>query len=218
MKMFDFLKKKKVFCIGRNKTGTTSLQKALQDLGYKTGNQRSAEMLLGSYKSGDFQPLIRYCKSADAFQDFPFSYPETYKYLDKAFPGSKFILTVRDSAEQWYDSITKFHTRLFGKGNTPSVDDLKNAEYVWKGWMWECNRILYNTPESEPYKKDILLKHYNDYNSDIIEFFKDRPQDLLILNLSESGSFNKFLKFLNKKSSQKDFPWENKTDNIKIRR
>ena len=35
--------KQKVFCIGLNKTGTTSLQKEMIDLGYVVGNARLAE-------------------------------------------------------------------------------------------------------------------------------------------------------------------------------
>lgn len=106
--------KQKIFCVGRNKTGTTSLTKAFEDLGFVVGNQRTAERMLHHYKNRDFKPIIKYCKSAQVFQDFPFSYPETYKHLDKAYPNSKFILTIRDSADQWYNSVTKFHAKMFG--------------------------------------------------------------------------------------------------------
>ena len=37
--------KQKIFCIGRNKTGTTSLKRAFEDLGYPVGDQRKAEIL-----------------------------------------------------------------------------------------------------------------------------------------------------------------------------
>jgi hypothetical protein len=37
--------KVKYFCIGRNKTGTTSLKRAFEDLGYPVGDQRKAEIL-----------------------------------------------------------------------------------------------------------------------------------------------------------------------------
>ena len=118
--------KVKFFCIGRNKTGTTSLKRAFEDLGYPVGNQRKAEILAGKYYFEEkFQPIVDYCKTAQVFQDVPFSYPETYKHLDKAYPGSKFILTLRDSPEQWYRSITRFHAKMFGKeGRVPTVEDL----------------------------------------------------------------------------------------------
>lgn len=37
--------RKKVFVIGQNKTGTTSLEKAFKDLGFIVGDQRVAEIL-----------------------------------------------------------------------------------------------------------------------------------------------------------------------------
>lgn len=78
--------KVKYFCIGRNKTGTTSLKRAFEDLGYPVGNQRKAEILTSQYYfDGNFEPIINYCKTAQIFQDVPFSYPEIYKHLDKAY-------------------------------------------------------------------------------------------------------------------------------------
>lgn len=207
--------KQKTFCIGRNKTGTTSLKKAFEDLEYVVGNQRKAERLVQAYKNNDFDAIITYCKTARVFQDFPFSYPETYKHLDTAYPNSKFILTVRNDPEQWYNSLTKFHGKRFGNGAIPNKMDLQNADYIWKGWMWECNRLIYKTPENDVYNKEILIKNYNDYNTSVIDYFKNRPDDLLIINIAKEGAYKKFCKFLNLKSDIMDFPWENKTSNIK---
>ncbi|MGO3184208.1 MAG: sulfotransferase family protein [Aequorivita sp.] len=207
--------KQKIFCIGRNKTGTTSLKKAFKDLEYVVGNQRKAEQLLRAYKNNDFDAITAYCNTAQVFQDFPFSYPETYKYLDKAYPNSKFILTIRNDPEQWFNSVTKFHAKRFGADTIPNKNDLQNANYVWKGWMWECNRLMYKTPENDIYNKEILINSYNDYNTSVINYFKDRPDDLLILNIAKEGAYQKFCKFLNLKSDLMDFPWENKTANIK---
>jgi hypothetical protein len=204
--------KTKVFCIGRNKTGTTSLKSAFEDLGYPVGNQRKAEILTGKYYfEGNFQPIVDYCKTAQVFQDVPFSYPETYKHLDKAYPGSKFILTVRDSPEQWYRSITRFHAKMFGKeGRIPTVEDLKNASYVWPGFMYNVVRV-HGTTDDAPYDKRTMLAHYERYNREVIDYFKDRPNDLLVINIAEKGAYRKFVDFLGIDSSCNDFPWENKT-------
>src|SRR5207249_2275253 len=77
--------KQKIFCIGRNKTGTQSLKKAMSDLGYITGNQRKAEKLIDYYKIRDFKPIIDFCKTAQFFQDVPFSWPFTFIAMDVAF-------------------------------------------------------------------------------------------------------------------------------------
>ncbi|MFS1512932.1 sulfotransferase family protein [Chengkuizengella sp. SCS-71B] len=202
----------KIFCIGRNKTGTTSLQKAFRDLGYTVGNQQKAELLMDDYiYRKNFDSIINYCKTADVFQDIPFSLPETYKHLDKAYPDSKFILSIRDNSEQWYSSITRFHAKLFGKGKIPTIEVLKNARYLYKGYIWKIFKEVYGASENDPYNKEVLIKNYEKHNREIINYFKYRPNDLLVINLSQPNSYKKFCEFLNIKSPYNKFPWENKT-------
>lgn len=204
--------KTKYFCVGRNKTGTTSLKKAFEDLGYPVGDQRIAEILADKYyRKGIFNPIIEYCQSAQVFQDVPFSSSETFKHLDAAYPGSKFILSVRDNPEQWYQSITRFHAKKWGKdGRIPTADDLKNATYIYKGSPY--NLISYfGTSDDDPYNKEILIAHYNRHNQDVMDYFKDRPKDLLIINLAENCNYQRFVEFLGVKSPYDNFPWENRT-------
>lgn len=207
--------RQKIFCIGMNKTGTTSLKEAFLQLGCKVGNQREAEMLLDSYLAGDYEPLIRYCSGADVFQDFPFSYPNTFAVLDKAFPGSKFILSIRDSPEQWYNSLVRFHSKMFGHGYVPTARDLQESTYVYKGWAWKAHTAL--VPEGMLYNKSTLIGIYQDHCRRVVEYFEGRSDDLLVLNLSEDGSFEKFKTFLGIGTSMTKFPWVNKTSNVKIR-
>ncbi len=207
--------KTKIFCIGKNKTGTTSLTKAFRDMEFIIGNQSDAEGMIGDYIKKDFTRIIEYCKTAEFFQDVPFSMPETYKVLDKAYPNSKFILTVRDDASQWYNSITKFHAKLFGNGNIPTWDDLKNATYKYKGWMHEVMRATSNLTDSdEPYDKTKLTNLYEKYNQEVMCYFENRPNDLLIINLSDKDAYKKFCDFIGMEAKGNSFPWENKTDEI----
>ena len=56
--------KVKYFCIGRNKTGTTSLKKAFEDLGFIVGDQRAAELLADrQHFYNDLEALIKYGKT-----------------------------------------------------------------------------------------------------------------------------------------------------------
>lgn len=205
--------KPKIFCIGRNKTGTTSLAKAFTDLGYVVGDQASAERLADQhYFDGRFGPIMDYCKRAQVFQDVPFSWPMTYAQLDKAFPGSKFILTVRNDPEQWYQSITRYHGKLFGLNGRvpPTADDLRRANYVRTGYMYNILRI-HGTTDEDPYNRDIMIAHYERYNREVMAYFADRPQDLLVLNIAEPGAYERFAGFLGETSPYQDFPWENRT-------
>ncbi|WP_299365905.1 sulfotransferase [Winogradskyella sp.] len=210
IRYFKIRNKPKVFCIGQNKTGTTSMAKIFQLLDMPVGNQRKAELLAIDVLNGNYDAFFKYVKNKGlAFQDVPFSKPNIYKILDKKFPDSKFILTIRDSPEIWYNSLIKFHAKLFGNGEIPKKSDLIKAKYVYPGWMWEMNRLNYKTPEEDIYNKKILIKQHIDYNNDVIDYFKDQPEKLLVVNLKEKNAAEKISNFLQKKLDT--IPWENKT-------
>lgn len=206
-------KKEKIFCIGRNKTGTTSLEKALTEFGYKMGNQSRAELLIKYYRNYNWNPIINFCKSADAFQDVPFSWPYTWLILHEKFPKSKFILTTRDE-EEWYESITSFHSKKFSDGKTPpNKKDLQEATYRYKGFVWDANRAVWKTPEDDVYNKEIFLNNYRSHNISVLNYFKDNP-NFLHLDLSNSGSYKTLASFLGKKPLRESFPHLNKTKEI----
>lgn len=206
--------KEKIFCIGRNKTGTTSLEVALKEFGFKIGNQENAELLIKHYAKGNFAPIIKYCKTAQAFQDVPFSWPYTWFILYNYFPDAKYILTIRDE-EEWYKSITTFHSKLFAEGKRiPNKKDLLNAKYRYKGFLWEANRAVWKTPENDIYNKEMFLKNYNTHNEIVQHFFMDKP-NFLCIDVSKRDSYCKLATFLNKKPIHKSFPHYNKTNKVK---
>lgn len=194
-KVVPILKKNKIFVIGHNKTATTSVITNIRDFGFKIGNQKKGELLLDFYLKGDFEPIINLCKTADAFKDIPFSMYNTYKHLDPVFPNSKYILTVRDNEDEWYNSVIRFHTKIFN-GKLPNAEMLQKNIYVKRGWMYEVHTKMYGVNDDDLYNKKKLTDYYNNHNKDVIEFFKDRPNDLLVLNLKEPNGFEKFCSFL----------------------
>ena len=206
--------KPKIFCIGANKTGTTSIKAALKEMGFIVAPQRPAEKMIDQWPKRDFQKLIKFCKySGEAFQDAPFSFPYTYVVLDYFFSNSKFILTIRNNAEQWYKSLTNFHAKMWGEnGRIPTKKDLQNANYLYKGSPWFGNRQLFNTPEDEPYKKDVLIDYYETHNKNVIDYFRHRSKDLLIINVAKKGAYQKLASFLKINTKKTEFPWENRTN------
>lgn len=191
-----FQRKTKVFCIGSNKTGTTSIARAVEHLGYRVGHQPTAEGFLENWARRDFDPIIRYCRSADAFQDIPFSLPWTYTALDQAFPRSKFVLTIRETPDEWYDSLTQFHTRFVGAGRLPTADDLKNLSYRWKGWLWRYHELVYEVDETSLYNPDIYKNQYKNHIHQAVRYFRHRPNDLLILDVSQENAMESLCHFL----------------------
>jgi hypothetical protein len=210
--MINFLKKApKVFCVGRNKTGTTSLGAALKSLGYRVGNQQEGELLIEDWARRDFRSLIAYCCKADAFQDSPFSRDFTFQSMDQAFPGSKFILTVRDSDEQWYASLIRFHNMRLrertGEDRLPTVRDMQEDPYIYPGYLWRVRELVWGLDAwGDPWDKDKLIREYNDHNRRVKDYFQHRPNDLLVLNLADPSAMGNLCRFLGKPFTGETMP------------
>jgi len=173
---------KKVFVIGFHKTGTSSLKKALTILGYKVkGPFGTKDPNISRYAC---EAAFRFVEQYDAFQDNP--WPIIYKELDKKYPGSKFILIIRP-AEKWLES----QVRHFGTTKTPMRE-----------WIYGVGYPAGN--------EGVYLARYERHNKEVLEYFKDRPDDLLVLRLAEGDGWKKLCKFLHKDVPNVDFPHENK--------
>lgn len=201
-----FQPRRKLFCIGFNKTGTTSLAAALFSLGFRIGDQVQAEVLIDDWARRDFHRIIAYCRTADAFQDVPFSLNHTYGVLDHAYPGAKFILTIRDSADEWFDSLRRFHTKLIGKQRVPTADDLREHEYLDKGWLWHAHQLLFNVDESNLYARDYYVEQYERHNRQVLDYFRHRPDDLLVLNVGERDAMRALCEFLGVENDGRQMP------------
>jgi len=203
-------KHNKVFVVGRAKTGTTTLSAALDRMGFVMGNQRQAELLVDEWRSQRFESLLQYVKTADAFQDAPFGFPGTFRLLDQAFPDSKFILSVRDP-EQWFASLVNHHASGVGLRvdleNFARADDemrqrIREWSYVNPGWVYR-NQLDVNGAESEEglYDREIYLTQFRKHNDSVREYFRDRADDLLELDVSQHLTTDRLVSFLGLPSS-----------------
>jgi hypothetical protein len=208
-----FFRRPKIFCVGANKTGTTTVAAVFRSLGLRVGTQALAELLLHDWARKDYRNIIRYCRFAEAYQDIPFSYPDTYRALDTAFPGSKFILTVRDDAEKWFESLTRFHTKIVGKNRLPTADDLREFPYRYRGFLWNAMRLRYSEDEALLYDRDFYIQCYEAHNNAVREYFKHRPGDLLELNVAEPDAMERLLAFLGYPYSGQQMPHMNSSKN-----
>lgn len=111
----------KVFCVGMFKTGTKSFGAAMNILGYR-GLYRPWFILKDNwYKNTKlwkqyYPKIIERAKGYNAFSDAPWMF--VYPLMDKIFPNSKFVLTLRK------DPITlaKSDSAQWGhKKNKPSM-------------------------------------------------------------------------------------------------
>ncbi|MFO7936466.1 MAG: sulfotransferase [Kiritimatiellia bacterium] len=174
--------KEKVFCLGFHKTGTSSLALALKKLGYRV---TGAHGIHDPDIAENVLPMVRSLVSKyDAFQDNP--WPIIYKELDHEYPGSKFILLLRDP-ESWIKSQVKY----FGSRTT-----------AMREWIYGVG-----CPEGN---EDVYLKRFMEHNEEVTRYFKDRPDDLLVMNLAEGDGWEKLCPFLGVDVPDIAFPHANK--------
>ena len=176
--------KPKVFCIGFHKTGTTTLEVALRKLGYKVTG------CFGT-KDPDIAEKVHEMAYAmverfDAFEDNP--WPVLYKELDERFPGSKFILTRRPS-DAWIRS---------------QVKDFATTETPMRRWIYGETA---GCPEGN---EDTYVERYERHNREVVEYFKDRPDDLLVIDLPADAGWDKLCRVLGHDIPNKPFPHANK--------
>ncbi|MGK7894475.1 MAG: sulfotransferase family protein [Xenococcus sp. (in: cyanobacteria)] len=176
----------KIFGIGFQKTGTTSLRDALLMLGYRVCDGCD-QALNPNIAEEVYDICYRLVTQYDAFEDHPWSV--MYRELDQKYPNSKFILTVRPP-DQWLKSVVSH----FGDTYIPLHQ-----------WIYGAGYPLGN--------EKIYLEKYLQHNLEVKEYFKDRPNDLLILQLGSGLTPNDLWKqlclFLEHPISQGKFPYSN---------
>ena len=173
----------KVFCIGFQKTGTTSMNRALTTLGYRVTSYfgvSDANIAVTMYDGA--RERIR---NFDAFEDMP--WPILFRDLDLWEPGSKFILTLRDP-DEWYKSVLGH----FGESQT------------------EMRKMVYGPDCGSPMHNETAYKdRYNRHNREVLEYFEGRPDDLLVLRLEEGLDWDRLCGFLGEPKPAAAFPKSN---------
>jgi len=197
----------KVFGIGYNKTGSTSLELVFKALALNVPNQHEQELItVKQLYEGNFEPFQKFVSNYDAFQDMPFSQDDWYIVADTLFPNSKFILTLRD-AEKWFDSISRFHAKTFGVENASDFDEdyiREKAHYLYPGYFYEMVKRHVSRVEdgkvihdwSLLYDKEHYIKFYTERNDRIIRYFENRPDDLLVIDMTQEKDVSKIVSFL----------------------
>ena len=217
----DYEADNKVFVIGLNKTGTTSTEKALLDFGYKLGNQVDAELISDYALKGNYKYLLEYLKTANAFQDQPFSFRGFYKVLHQKYPNSKFILTIRSNEDVWYDSLVSFTKKRFLNdgikiGEELTISNLKKLDYRYPQMPYNIMKMLWLRDrhvlldEDKLFDEDYCKFYYKQHIKEVKKYFKNNP-NLLVLNVEEKDSYTRLYKFLGKESKYDNFPHLNKT-------
>jgi hypothetical protein len=162
----------RIFGIGLHKTGTASLNRAFQILGYDSVHWPSARWAKSVVREMNEYGHSRLLDCSFASCDLPI--PLYFKQLDKAYPGSKFVLTIRPTAN-WLRSVERHFLHEFNPYRKQWNND-------WA--THQIHKMLYGR---KAFDREIFAKRYHDHNLEVMEHFKGRPNDLLILPTGHSG-------------------------------
>ena len=185
----------RIFGIGLQRTATTSLHRAFQILGFDSfhwGTGEVPRIWAEMNTEGRSTMLERHY----AFSDNPF--PLLYRQLDKAYPGSKFVLTVRGERD-WIKSME----RLWSYEHNPTRG-------VWDKWpITNCiHHALYGRTD---FDAETMLAAYRRHNAEVIDHFRYRSDDLLILRIDEAARWRQLCDFLGEPIPEVPYPRENWT-------
>lgn len=163
----------RIWGIGLNKCGTTTMFRFLQKNGIPSIHYGPQGRLATSIYQNhlDNKPLLSpefakykaFFDMENIYADPPVYISSTlFKELDANYPGSKFILSTRDKSD-WI------------KSRRTHVDIMNNKRYV------DVLCESYGITEAELIER--WSQEWDEHHAAVIEYFKDRPQDLLIFNI-----------------------------------
>lgn len=176
----------KIFGIGLNKTGTTTLGVCLQQLGFR--HSSFSLELLEQLAMGEIDPLLQHVRQHDSFEDWP--YPLVFDRLDQNFPGSRFILSRRSSPERWFESLKAHALRTDPRVGTRTRSLAYGMAY----------------PQLDPAAH---LRRYRNHLQRVRSYFAGRPGDLLEVCWEEEASWEPLCAFLQRPVPALRFPHAN---------
>lgn len=172
------------FNIGLNRAGTTSLAEAFTLLGFRAVHFRfeghrlfdivRANLAIGRPPFGGLD------RRFDFFSDFAGQW--CFRQIDRAYPGSRFIVTSR-RLEDWLDSRERKVKKNL---------DRTEYRYAFKrvdreGWTRERETFL----------------------AAVQEHFRNRAQDLLVMDIPGGDGWDQLCPFVGRPVPAIPFPWRN---------
>jgi len=179
----------KIFIIGLPRTGTTSVCVSLLDLGLKVAHCAVTEASL---------------LAADVIGDTP-AYSD-YKELDQKFPHSRFIYLERNM-DSWLPSIkTLFENMIVG---------LTSEQGGFPPAVKRCYKEIFQPITSESITSDKHLSDcYTAHKNSVLEYFKDRPDSFVAIDVSHDNAYKQMISFLDIKSTRDTFKKMNSNGQI----
>jgi hypothetical protein len=180
---------KKIFLIGRRRTGIKTTIKALSLLGYKKSKTLTEEKCTDEqnnqceYSINEILVAMEKYDVCGCVRDYTLN---EIRAIEQKFPDSTFILNLRDS-DAWYASFVRYFNSLEGidKERCPQTKHVNKGHYV--------------------------SAFYEKYNNDVQVHFDGRNWKLFILKLDGSHTWAGICSYLRKPVPSVGFPHENRS-------
>ncbi len=175
----------RTFCIGLNKTGTSSLHLALQHLGFRSyhwGSRPAYHAVLEAQRDGE-RLLHHVGEEYDAYGDIG-TLTVRFDLADLQYPGSRFILTMRD-VDDWMNSRDRHALR--------NLRDRRAGLY--RGSNVQIDRELWRA-------------QWDRHNDRVTGWFAGRD-DLLVVDLCGGEGWERLAPFLGRPIPAAPFPHDN---------
>lgn len=185
----------KIIVLSLGKSGTTSASIFFEKLGYRSLHWLGSIVDPGTMDGMSLDEIIEHYsyieENYDVFSDYP--YCMSYKYFDKKYPNTKFILITRDIKE-WVISVKNHY--LLKKFNA-----LKIAS--WSKYLDVNNKTVSDLSDKQ------LEDLYNNHTNDVVKYFNN-SKNFIHIDLNDELKSDKIYKFLNISGSV-EFPKANLT-------
>jgi hypothetical protein len=180
---------RKIFGIGLSRTGTLSLTRGLRLLGFDARHYPDDPATRRELMAGQYELTL--LDEADALLDIPVA--PFFAQFDRAYPGSKFILTTRPT-DAWLASVEN-HFRMFLHRKHDSYGKFVHAS-AYGALRFNAERFAYAKEAHE---------------ANVRRYFALRPDDLLELDISSGGDpWEPLCRFLDCSRPIAPFPHANK--------
>lgn len=178
----------RVFCVSMQRTGTTSVEKFLEDFGFRCAGWPEDERngWSDAWYRGDYESIFSSAdfRRADAFADSPWWLPRFYRVLYHRFPNSKFILFERDE-DDWFQSMVNHSGGdVIGRTKSHCKTYRREMEYFELVRAGEIDESVENDRNAD---KTMTLvdraEHYKNVyqrrNTEVKDFFQRHAPDAL---------------------------------------
>ena len=186
------MKRYRVFGIGLNKTGTTSLKLAFQKLGLRHFDRRPRAFKL--YRQKKWDQLFEMIDGFDSFEDWPWPLMVP-QLLDRFGDDARFVFTRRRSANAWVESL-KAHALKTHPVNNP-------RRHIFG----------YGYPHGA---EEAHMAFYERHKSEIAELFEGREYQFLDVCWEEGDGWAQLCGFLGVPEPRQPFPHANRGSSAEI--